>query len=40
MAALRKYPLELRERAMRMYPASDPKPQIPSGASTAASVAA
>jgi transposase-like protein len=28
MAAPRKYSLELRERAVRMYRASDPKPQI------------
>jgi len=28
MPAPRKYPLELRERAVRMYRASDPKPQI------------
>ncbi|MEV0186736.1 transposase [Streptomyces sp. NPDC050625] len=28
MAALRKYSLELRERAVRMYRVSDPKPQV------------
>jgi transposase len=28
MAAPRKYPLELRERAVRMYRTSDPRPQI------------
>ncbi|WP_274919490.1 transposase [Streptomyces sp. WZ-12] len=28
MAAPRKYPLELRERAVRMYCTADPKPQI------------
>jgi transposase len=28
MAAPRKYPLELRERAVRMYRTADPKPQI------------
>ncbi|MFZ3475697.1 transposase [Streptomyces sp. 4.24] len=28
MAAPRKYPLELRERAVRMYRTTDPKPQI------------
>ncbi|GHE05481.1 hypothetical protein GCM10010339_41490 [Streptomyces alanosinicus] len=28
MAAPRKYPLELRERAVQMYRTSDPKPQI------------
>ncbi|WP_392971507.1 transposase [Streptomyces sp. LN245] len=28
MPAPRKYPLELRERAVRMYRTSDPKPQI------------
>ncbi|WP_173313105.1 transposase [Streptomyces fulvorobeus] len=28
MAAPRKYSLELRERAVRMYRTSDPKPQI------------
>lgn len=37
MAAPRKYSLELRERAVRMYRTSDPKPQIKNSPSTSAS---